>query len=467
MLPRASAGLSRVLLAAFLGTSAAPAAPVSSPATDAAALTPVPLCPDQTRPISRLTTEELGRAKRRAEGSGVGYSPFEPSIAAAADGTLHLVWAPEYVWSTLHTANDGGWGALSGVHSRILGPNGWAEETPASGDESRDAYHAYVTSVGPDDWIVYWTWPSLVGRRLSGGVWSKPHRLTDHDDLLLSAEVVGVADGDAQAFSIDGRERHFVPSLIDPRPSFAKIFMRRFDDPPSPPEQVTPPGMYDATLMTSVRHWLNEDLEVVFFKHQGKSEPTRTSGYNDLYLTRRLKKRWTHPVALLTWAHGDREETIHDVLAFRDGEDRLIVVYAGGNEVRVLGRDRRNRRTVTTLARAVGTVFGESPPLAAAIGPDGIVSIVYLAEAAGERGGGRRPALGGKHHALFLVRTDGASCLDAGLLTDRVPMNPLFDVAVDAVGRSHVVYVEYDGSDAVLMHTVIDARAPMTQGARP
>lgn len=444
------------VLAALFAACAVRTAPAGTQTEGAPVLTPVPVCPDASRPISRLGTEELARARWRTSAFGVRCSPFAPSLTAASDGALLLVWAPESAGGVLRYPGEEDWGALGGVHSRLLGPEGWTQDTLVSDDTGLSAQQAEVTSLGQDAWLVYWYEPGLVGRRLAGTVWSEPRRLPDRDVYAVAAEVVGDAAGEARAFWIDTREHHFTPSLLDPYPGYEKIFTRSFDDPPdAPAEQVTRPGQYDATLMAVVRRWLPGNPEIVFFRHRGKSDPTLLSGYNDLYLTRRLENRWTDPAALLMHAHGDRREHVQNVLAFRDGDDRLIVVYAGDDDIRVLGEDERNRRVVSTIARSAGSVFGGTTPLAAAIGPDGIVSVVYRAAPAMVFEGTRQRALAPGEGALILLRTDGVSCLDTAVLTDRLPRTPLFDVAVDADGRTHVVYVLADGPDAVLAHAVL------------
>lgn len=85
------------------------------------------------------------------------------------------------------------------------------------------------------------------------------------------------------------------------------------------------------------------------------------------------------------------------------------------------------------------------------IGADGLLSVVYQARAE-KRGKYGWFEVGGPQRPYYLIRSDGTNCLSSSEVTGFSADRALFDVAVDEAGRTHVVWVEDDETDAVMKH---------------
>jgi hypothetical protein len=426
-------------------------------------IAPLPHC--ETEPLKSSQTYEIASRPMIvvpwSDTRSLRLPPFKPLLAATDDGRVHLL---------LSLGSDCLLGdrVPGGIETFTWDGDSWsAPETIAGGDAlCRDRPAAVPLEQG--NWAVAWREHSktawrTVARVKMNGVWSDPLAVFNHTHGELG--LARGPDGRAHLFWIDSGERHRVLSLYHPVIFPPKLFHQVLGDPgQTPTDQVTAPGNYQVISALPVRALQPQQLEAVYFRVSlAESIDALAEGSRDLYLTAFTGKRWKAGKPLLVPAAGWRRELVQLVGAFRDARGALLVPFVGGSDLRILRREPGRPGRIGTLAGGLLADYGLRK-VAAAMDREGALSIVYapLSEQLVEHPLGDKPAYPERGWRTvpeprphYLVRTDGNSCLSSAVVsagsTGSTP-SPLFDVAVDSSGRTHVVWVEAEGDGAALRH---------------
>ena len=441
-------------------------------------IAPLPNCGPVKEPLVTSPETEVARRLRRPGRRDLGVGRYDPRLGAGPNGEILLVWSDD--------ASDLWEAPYSEVVVAEWRNGSWGERHTIAAGAGVKRINSEILVVADGSCVVVWferDWSPggsgvrLLGRRRTTDRWSEPLRVTDEslDNDYWRPALVEDRDGEVKVLWVANREQHWVPSLYHPIHQLTKVFMKPFGAPfEESAEQVTPHGRWAVAEMAPVRTWTRQPPEVVYWMDISLEGRTVVNNSEDLYVTRRNGSSWSKPTPLLNPSRGSRKEQVESVQAFRDSLQNLYVIYTGtfvggryseagfASELRILQRTTSGRSQITSLARGIGESWSSASPRAS-IGPDGVISIAYRPEVQEFRRG-RWVGSGGERAPYYLVRSDGTRCLGSIRVSASSTRLPLFDVAVDSQGSTHIVWVQDEGPDAVLMHRVISSGGNISSG---
>jgi hypothetical protein len=441
----------------------------------------LPPCLDSGITLRASPPEELGRASVKdteddCPGRVPPCYPFDPTLTEGPGGSVHLFYTPTH-GSPLQENGAGR------VVTRVWRDGRWSPPAVIAEGGENMRYMPVALSTGDGKLYVawlqqtkgpkgYWKNAQVYGSMWSEGRWSQPGRLSEVPEVdpvrtaLEPPALVQSPDGRVHVLWLDSREKRFTFSPFDPLGWYYKVYERTFNGPPdAKARQVTETGRYYASQLTPVRDREGRPAEILFFKESWTDSGWWTKGNQGIYSARAQAKGWSRSERLIPPPGSPREvEHIMSVEAVRDRAGDLIVAYRAWplaaeaeamftSELRVLRRRDKGQIEIHTLARGVNFPYRRSS-VQLTSRPDGMLSLAYQAHRY-EWSDKFDRWVEARRAPTYFLSSDGRSCLAATQLAEST-VDGLFDIEVDDAGRTHVVWVEDDGDDAVLKHRWIE-----------